>query len=103
MPEPNRRGNPGWIKGQSGNPNGAPKKESSWAKIIKRVGEEKDPELKIENKEVVAKALYKEAKSGNVQAIRLITELEEGFGTQAKMQVSFNWIGDSSGNCNGPI
>jgi hypothetical protein len=93
-----------WQKGQSGNPKGAPRKENSWAKIIKRIGDTKDPYLKRKNREAVADALFKQAKLGNVQASRLLAELEGDFSIQGKMDIRFSWLGeDVAGENSGPI
>ncbi len=57
-------------KGQSGNPKGRPKKEWTWAGVLKDIAERKDNLSKKEYKMLAGEALFKEVLKGNVPAIK---------------------------------
>lgn len=103
-----RRGNPAWTKGKSGNPNGAPKKELAWSKILTSVGEESNPETKRTKRQEVARKLYEAAMQGNVVAAKLIMETEDHLysSMQKDVKIRFSWIGEdakTTKNNPGPI
>jgi hypothetical protein len=63
-------------KGQSGNPNGQPRKLPALDKLLANVlGEEKDG---VTQAEEILKALQKQAKSGNVRAAEVLLERAYG-------------------------
>lgn len=66
-----------WKKGQSGNPNGAPKKAWRWSEVLRSVAEKIDRSGK-EFKELAAEALLKEAMKGNIAALRELGDRLEG-------------------------
>lgn len=71
-----------FVKGQSGNPGGRPKKDWTWAKLLKKVGEEKEPKSGKKFKEVVSKRLWEECVKGNMPAIRELFNRMEGMPKQ---------------------
>jgi hypothetical protein len=73
-----------WKPGQSGNPNGAPKKELSAVHLMREIGKHRR-EMKIQGKkedvsfiEAVLFQLYSLAQSGDVPAIKLLLAYLEG-------------------------
>ena len=91
----NRHTKTTWVKGQSGNPNGRPKKSTSWSEIANDLldsneimivystsKETKDLHLKVDkNKTIrhaIVSALINEAMSGNIQAIKELYDRTEG-------------------------
>lgn len=64
--------------GQSGNPNGRPKRGQTFADALKAALAVKDPETKQTELRKVAAALVREAKAGNVSAIAMIAERLDG-------------------------
>jgi hypothetical protein len=77
--------------GQSGNPNGRPKKGDSWADILNEAMDEliesEDFQNKVSCKKAIAKVLAKRALKGDVKAIETIMERQEG---KAKQTVDNN-------------
>lgn len=69
-------------KGTSGNPKGRPKEPWTWAGVLKRIAEEEQANG-TELKELMGKALIKEALKGNVQAIKEFGDRIDG---RAKQQ-----------------
>ena len=84
-----------WVKGQSGNPNGRPKKGKTWSEIANDLldsneimivystsKETKDLHLQVDkNKTIrhaIVSALINEAMSGNIQAIKELYDRTEG-------------------------
>lgn len=70
-----------WKKGQSGNPNGRPKREWTWSGAL-QAAMEKSEKDGIPVKTHVAKALVKEALTGNVQAIKELMSRMDGMPQQ---------------------
>ena len=91
----NRHTKTTWVKGQSGNPNGRPKKGKTWSEIANDLLDSneimivystskdiKDLHLKVDkNKTIrhaIVSALINEAMSGNIQAIKELYDRTEG-------------------------
>ena len=74
----------GFKKGQSGNPNGRPKKLPEIDSLLAKVlgGDPNDPDAQSEAEEVL-KAMLKAAKAGNVQAQTAILDRAYGKPKQA--------------------
>lgn len=81
-----------WKKGQSGNPNGAPKRGMSWREIIEQVGDE-DARTGVPNKVAVARAMYSEAVRGNTNAAGWLARY--GGGTTELSTLSDSQLRDS--------
>ena len=95
-----------WKKGQSGNPRGAPKKEFSWRALICQVAEEMDHVTNKKNKIEVVRAVFKQAKMGNVFAAKLLMEKSVGPGGlpgEMSGTFRFTWEGENGEDHNGPI
>lgn len=83
-----------WVKGQSGNPKGSPKKEWSWASVLQEASEEaaKDGQpIKYH----IARSLIREALKGNVQAIdKIMTRMDgmpkQDIGVDGNVTISFH-------------
>ena len=71
-----------WKKGQSGNPNGRPKKDFALNEHIRAFANLEDDEKKTMLESVVEK-VYEEALSGNMQAITFLADRILGKPTQA--------------------
>jgi len=84
-----RRGNPNWKPGVSGNPKGRPPKGSSFAEILRRIGEEefKDQMSKME---AISRKLWAEASKGESWAIREIFDRIDGKPKQIVDQTTRN-------------
>jgi len=67
-----------WKKGQSGNPNGAPRKEDSLNNLLRERLEDIDPDQERPNKDIIADALVTLAKEGNLAAIERVWDRVEG-------------------------
>ena len=80
-----KRGNPAWIKGVSGNPLGAPKKETSMTKILNDVLEEESVKMNgdmISAKEAVARKILSIAMNGDMAALRYLYDRIDGMPRQ---------------------
>ncbi|MEL0173666.1 MAG: DUF5681 domain-containing protein [bacterium] len=71
-----------WKKGQSGNPNGRPKKDFALNEHIRAFANLEDDEKKTMLESVVEK-VYEEALNGNMQAITFLADRILGKPTQA--------------------
>jgi len=65
-----------WEKGQSGNPKGRPPKGSSFAEILRQVGEEEIQGMS--KSEAISRKLWAEASKGEAWAIREIMDRMDG-------------------------
>jgi len=98
-----------WKKGQSGNPHGAPKKQLRLCEIVHRVGNEPDAVTKAKNKLEMVRAMFRQAKFGNVQAARWLSEvgdsgsLNGGLPGEISGTFRFTWQGENGEDHNGPI
>lgn len=69
--------------GQSGNPNGRPKKQPSFPELVTRelkkkiVVVEQGQSIKLTKKEVTAKMLFNQAAKGNLKAIQMMMATEQ--------------------------
>jgi hypothetical protein len=68
--------------GQSGNPNGRPPKEWTWAGLLKEVAEEVEPKTGKRYKDLVGKRLWVDAVNGSLGAQREIMNRMEGMPKQ---------------------
>jgi len=78
-----RKSSTTWKPGQSGNPNGRPKRGESLSEILRMLGEERDVRIKgvpgeITKKEAVGRRLYDLALRGNVAALKYLMDRLEG-------------------------
>ena len=71
-----------FVKGQSGNPGGRPKKEWTWAGLLEEVGEEVEPKSGKKFKELVSKRLWISCINGNILAIKELMNRMEGMPLQ---------------------
>ncbi|MCP3681660.1 MAG: hypothetical protein GY861_03125 [bacterium] len=71
-----------WKPGQSGNPKGRPKKEWTWASLVREAMDEED-ETGQPVKKGVSRALAIKALTGDVQAIREIGNRIDGMPPQS--------------------
>jgi hypothetical protein len=71
-----------FVKGQSGNPGGRPKKDWTWAKLLERVGEEIEPKSGKKFKELVSRRLWLECVNGNLIAIKELFNRMDGMPMQ---------------------
>jgi len=69
--------------GQSGNPKGGVKKEWTWSGLLRDLSEQTDGASGLTKKEIIAKALFKEAYKGNVPAIKEYGDRIDGKPPQA--------------------
>lgn len=64
-------GTPASFKpGQSGNPKGRPKADWTWSGLLRDLADELHEETGQTKKQIIAKALFKEAHKGNIIAIK---------------------------------
>lgn len=83
-----------WKKGQSGNPNGRPRKIPELDKLLADIlGEEKDGFIAAE---IILKALRKKAASGDVRAAEVLLDRAYGKAQQVIHQASVIKIIDES-------
>lgn len=102
-----------WVKGQSGNPKGGRGHAGcpdtlSWARILRKEGSKKDTTARVTYRNQVCQMLYKLARSGNIQAAKMIMDKEEPekglleFSGSGSFKIQ--WISDgSASNDNGPL
>ena len=67
-----------WVKGQTGNPKGAPKRSQQFAPVIRRALREKDPETGKTKRELVALKLVELGCTGHIEAVRILLERMDG-------------------------
>ena len=88
---------PKFKPGQSGNPNGAPKREWTWSGVLEKAVEEATTNGG-QIKELVAKSLVKESLSGNVVAIKELMNRMDGMPDQnGDLKVEGNYNIDLDG------
>jgi hypothetical protein len=73
-----RDGGVTWVKGRSGNPNGAPPRDQQLSRAISTLLRKKDPETGQTNKALIAQALVSRAIRGDIEAIRTVLERVDG-------------------------
>ena len=71
-----------FVKGQSGNPGGRPKKEWTWAGMLEKIGDKTEPKTGRKFKELVSERLWIECVNGNITAIRELFNRMEGMPKQ---------------------
>ena len=71
---------PKFVKGQSGNPKGAPKRDWTWSGELAKAAEEVVNGTSI--KEAMAKSMIKESLKGNVNAFNAIANRMDGMPEQ---------------------
>lgn len=71
-----------FVKGQSGNPSGRPKRDWSWGKLLEEVGEQVEAKSGKKFRELVGLRLWAEAANGNVMAIKEIMNRMDGMPKQ---------------------
>ena len=67
-----------WKKGESGNPNGRPRKNRALSDLLRTVGGKKPDGKDQPNKRLLAETLWTMAVGGDVAAARLIYEYVDG-------------------------
>jgi len=67
-----------WKEGESGNPLGRPKKEFSLTEGMREFLREKDPEKKLERKDILIQKTFSMAQRGDISAIKLLWNYLEG-------------------------
>lgn len=75
-----------WKPGESGNPNGRPKRGWTWADLVEEAASEllgTTSGEKIEAKKIIAKRLVKMAAEGDRQAIKDIMDRMDGYPQQS--------------------
>lgn len=82
---------PRWVKGESGNPNGRPKKEFSLTEGLREYISETDLEKKRERKDILIEKTYQMALRGDLGAIKEIWNrlegLPQGSGTNIQLNI----------------
>lgn len=76
-----------FIKGQSGNPGGRPKREWTWAEELEKAANETEPKSGKQWRELISKRVIMEAASGNMLATKELMNRLDGMPTQ-KNEVS---------------
>jgi len=71
-----------WKPGQSGNANGRPPDDNSWAGLMRKVGAEVI-KSGITKKEACVRVAYNEAAKGNDKFLKMLIERMEGLLTQS--------------------
>jgi len=69
---------PHWVEGQSGNPNGRPRKEFSLTEAMREFIAEDDPDRKKARKDILVEKTYQMAQRGDISAIKEIWNRLEG-------------------------
>lgn len=67
-----------WKPGESGNPLGRPKKEFSLTDGMREFLSEKDPDKKLERKQILIEKTFSMAQRGDISAIKLLWNYLEG-------------------------
>lgn len=73
----------GWTKGQSGNPNGRPRKNKAMSDELRRLVQGKAPGKKETNLQIITAKLMALAEAGQLDAIKYIFDRLEGRPAQA--------------------
>lgn len=93
-PNPNSLANlrPHWVEGQSGNPNGRPRKEFSLTEGLREYIAEQDPDRKKERRDALIEKTYQMALRGDLGAIKEIWNRLEGMpkGSETNVAVQIN-------------
>lgn len=71
-----------FVKGKSGNPNGAPKRSWTWAGVLQDAVEKSEEDGRTV-KEIIAESLLTEAKKGNILAQKELMNRMDGQPTQS--------------------
>ena len=79
-----------FVKGQSGNPKGRPKKGLALTDLINSTGDSPGKDCKS-NKQVMIEKLYTMAVNGDFNAIRFIVERLEGKAVERTADVTDKW------------
>jgi hypothetical protein len=72
-----RRGNPNWVKGVSGNPNGRPKKPFAFSTAIAQALRAKGPDG-LTYRRRIARKLVELADQGSIEAIKILLDRVDG-------------------------
>ena len=72
-----------WKKGESGNPNGRPRKNKSLSEELRRVLQERAPDLEQTNLQVIVAKLVEMARDGDKDILRYVFDRLEGRPAQA--------------------
>jgi len=90
MSEPEKQVNSGqWKKGQSGNPKGRPRKGSSFAEILREIGEQEYKD-DMSRMEAMSYKLWSEASKGHQWAITALMDRIDGKPKQIVDQTTRN-------------
>lgn len=82
-----------WVKGQSGNPKGAPKKKQSFTFIIEQQARIKDAEIDgklVARKKALAHMLWKLALAGDFVAAKYLYDRVDGCPSQRMENININ-------------
>jgi hypothetical protein len=71
-----------WVKGQSGNPGGRPKRKWSWSQVLEEVGEQVEPSSGKKFARLVAERVWREALKGDHNAYRELFNRMDGYPMQ---------------------
>ena len=69
-----------WKKGESGNPNGRPKKGLAWADVLREIADEevKGKDEKMTKMDAIARMVFKKAFEGDLGAINILMDRIDG-------------------------
>jgi hypothetical protein len=67
-----------FVKGQSGNPRGRPRNQPEIAPALRTLLREKDPVTGATNALAIADALFKKARAGDIEAIKVVLDRIDG-------------------------